>query len=94
VRKIGSRAAVETPTNVPQSEDAELIPPCRIIANRMLPPVLLFVAIGFALALGVPLVLTLVYVALPLTGGRVVVQVVIQTVEIAGLLCVIYGLRV
>lgn len=54
---------------------------------------MLFVAVGFALALGVPLVLTLLYLALPITGGQVVVQVINQTVEIAGLLCIIYGLR-
>lgn len=54
---------------------------------------MLFVAIGFALALGVPLVLTLVYLALPIAGGQVLVQVVTQTVENAGLLCIIYGLR-
>ncbi|MDT3437324.1 hypothetical protein KZ498_21030 [Haloarcula sp. 1CSR25-25] len=54
---------------------------------------MLFVSLGFALALGVPLVLTLVYLALPVSGGRVAVQVVTQTFEIAGLVCIIYGLR-
>jgi hypothetical protein len=54
---------------------------------------MLFVAVGFALALGVPLVLTVVYLALPITGGRVAVQVTSQTFEVAGLLCIIYGLR-
>ena len=54
---------------------------------------MLFVSLGFALALGVPLVLTLVYLALPVSGGRVAVQVITQTFEVAGLLCIIYGLR-
>ena len=44
-------------------------------------------------ALGVPLILTLVYLALPVADGRVAVQVVNQTFEVAGLLCIIYGLR-
>lgn len=55
---------------------------------------MLFVSLGFALALGVPLALTLAYLALPVTGGRVVVQIVNQTFEVAGLLCIIYGLRI
>lgn len=55
---------------------------------------MLFVALGFVLALGVPLVLTLLYVALPFAGGQVMMQIVIQTVEIIGLLCIIYGLRI
>lgn len=59
--------------------------------NRSRP--MLFVALGFALALGVPLVVTLVYLTLPVTGGRVAVQVASQTFEIAGLLCIVYGLR-
>ncbi|MFB6228348.1 MAG: hypothetical protein ABEH88_07240 [Halobacteriales archaeon] len=54
---------------------------------------MLFVSLGFGLALGVPLVFTLGYVALPVTGGQVVVQVISQTFEILGLLCIIYGLR-
>lgn len=54
---------------------------------------MLFVSAGFALALGVPLVFTVVYVALPITGGDVAVQVLTQTFEVAGLLCIIYGLR-
>ncbi|WP_435095084.1 DUF7521 family protein [Halorubrum sp. N11] len=54
---------------------------------------MLFVSLGFALALGVPLALTLVYLALPVSGGRVGVQVLTQTFEVAGLLCIIYGLR-
>lgn len=59
--------------------------------NRSRP--MLFVSLGFALALGVPLVITLLYLALPVTGGRVVVQVVSQTFTVVGLLCIIYGLR-
>lgn len=59
--------------------------------NRSRP--MLFVSIGFALALGVPLVVTLVYLALPVTGGGVIIQGISQTFEIAGLLCIIYGLR-
>lgn len=59
--------------------------------NRSRP--MLFVSLGFALALGVPLVATLVYLALPVTGGRVALQIATQTSEIAGLLCIIYGLR-
>lgn len=54
---------------------------------------MLFVSAGFALALGVPLVLTVSYLALPITGGRVVVQFLTQAFEIVGLLCIIYGLR-
>lgn len=54
---------------------------------------MLFVSLGFALALGVPLVLTLVYLALPVTGGRIIVGVVNQTFTVVGLLCIIYGLR-
>lgn len=54
---------------------------------------MLFVSLGFALALGVPLVITLVYLALPVSGFRVAVQVVIQTIEIVGLISIIYGLR-
>lgn len=54
---------------------------------------MLFVSLGFALALGLPLVLTLAYFALPISGGQVALQVVVQTVEIAGLLSIIYGLR-
>jgi hypothetical protein len=55
---------------------------------------MLFVSLGFALALGVPLALTLAYLALPVSGSRVVIQIVTQTFEIAGLLCIIYGLRI
>ena len=55
---------------------------------------MLFVSLGFALALGIPLVLTVGYLALPVAGGRAVVQFVSQTFEIIGLLCIIYGLRV
>jgi len=55
---------------------------------------MLFVSLGFALALGVPLALTLAYLALPVSGARVVVQIVNQTFEVAGLLCIIYGLRI
>jgi len=54
---------------------------------------MLFVSLGFALALGIPLVLTVVYLALPVDGWQVAMQLVTQTVEIAGLLCIIYGLR-
>ena len=54
---------------------------------------MLFVSLGFALALGVPLVFTLAYLAVPISGGRVVVQVLAQTFEIAGLLCIVYGLQ-
>jgi hypothetical protein len=59
--------------------------------NRSRP--MLFVSLGFALALGVPLMITLVYLALPVTGGRVVVSVANQTFEVVGLLCIVYGLR-
>lgn len=54
---------------------------------------MLFVSGGFALALGMPLMLTVAYLILPVTGGRVAVQIASQTFEIAGLLCIIYGLR-
>jgi hypothetical protein len=54
---------------------------------------MLFVSLGFTLVLVVPLALTLVYLALPVSGGRVALQVVVQTLEIAGLLSIIYGLR-
>lgn len=60
--------------------------------NRSRP--MLFVSLGFALALGVPLAVTLAYVALPVPGGRVAVQILIQTFEIAGLLCIVHGLRI
>ena len=60
--------------------------------NRSRP--MLFVSLGFALALGVPLAVTVAYVALPVTGGRVAVQALTQTFEVAGLLCIIYGLRI
>jgi hypothetical protein len=53
---------------------------------------MLFVAIGFALALGVPLVIGVGYLLLPVTGWQVAIQVLSQTVEIAGLLCIVYGL--
>lgn len=55
---------------------------------------MLFVSLGFVLALGVPLVLSVTYLALPITGGRVIVQVLNQTSELVGLLSIIYGLRV
>lgn len=54
---------------------------------------MLFVSLGFVLALGIPLALTVVYVVLPFPGGQVAVQVLSQTFEVAGLLCIIYGLR-
>lgn len=54
---------------------------------------MLFVSLGFALALGLPLVFTLVYFALPISGGQAIVQAITQTVEILGLLCIIHGLR-
>lgn len=54
---------------------------------------MLFVSLGFALALGLPFVITLLYLVLPITGWQVALQVIIQTIEIAGLLCIVYGLR-
>lgn len=54
---------------------------------------MLFVSLGFALALGVPLAVTLLYVVLPVSGNGVAVQLLTQTFEVAGLLCIIYGLR-
>ena len=54
---------------------------------------MLFVSLGFTLALGLPFVVTVLYLVLPITGWQVALQVIIQTVEIAGLLCIIYGLR-
>jgi uncharacterized membrane protein (DUF441 family) len=54
---------------------------------------MLFVALGFALALGVPLVLTVAFLALPLRGLAVEFQLAVQTIEIAGLVSIIYGLR-
>lgn len=54
---------------------------------------MLFVALGFALVLGVPLVLTLLFLALPVSGWEVPLQVAIQTIEIAGLVSIIHGLR-
>lgn len=54
---------------------------------------MLFVSVGFALVLGVPLLLTLAYFALPITGMEVGLQALVQTVEIVGLLSIIYGLR-
>lgn len=55
---------------------------------------MLFVSLGFALVLGVPLVLTLGYLALPVPADQVTAQLLIQTFEVAGLLCIIYGLRI
>lgn len=54
---------------------------------------MLFVALGFTLVLVVPLVLTIGYFALPISGGQVAFQFLVQTLEIAGLLSIIYGLR-
>lgn len=54
---------------------------------------MLFIALGFALALGLPFVLTLLYLASPITGWQVALQATTQTVEIAGLLCILYALR-
>lgn len=54
---------------------------------------MLFVSLGFVLVLGVPLAVTLAYLALPVSGYRVAVQALTQTFEIAGLLCIIHGLR-
>lgn len=54
---------------------------------------MLFVSLGFALALGVPIVLTLVYLALPISGRGPALQFLVQTVEIIGLLSIVYGLR-
>lgn len=60
--------------------------------NRSRP--MLFVAVGFALALGVPLTVTVAYVALPVAGDRVALQILTQTFELLGLLCIIHGLRI
>jgi len=38
-------------------------------------------------------VLTLLFLALPVSGWEVPLQVVIQTIEIAGLVSIIHGLR-
>lgn len=54
---------------------------------------MLFVSLGFVLALGLPFVITLLSLVLPITGWQVALQVIIQTIEIAGLLCIVYGLR-
>jgi hypothetical protein len=54
---------------------------------------MLFLSLGFVLALGFPLVLTLLYLVSPLTGWQVALQATIQTVEIAGLVCILYALR-
>lgn len=54
---------------------------------------MLFVSLGFILALGLPFVITLLYFVLPITGWQVALQVIIQTSEIAGLLCIVYGIR-
>ncbi|MEF8801753.1 MAG: hypothetical protein V5A56_12105 [Halolamina sp.] len=53
---------------------------------------MLSVLLEFVLALGLPLVFTLLYLALPVAGWQVTLQVVIQTIEIVGLLSIIYGL--
>ncbi|WP_276273867.1 DUF7521 family protein [Haloarcula litorea] len=55
---------------------------------------MLFLAIGFTLVLGLPLVIVPVYLLLPISGGQAVLQAGIQTLEIAGLLCIVYALRV
>lgn len=54
---------------------------------------MLFISLGFALALGLPFVLTLLYLASPITGGQVALQATTQTIEIAGLACILYALR-
>jgi hypothetical protein len=59
--------------------------------NRSRP--MLFVAVGFVLALGVPLAFLLVTVAVP-SLPRLAVAAFAQASELAGLLCIIYGLRV
>lgn len=54
---------------------------------------MLFIAIGFTLVLGLPLVVVPLYLLLPVSGGQRVLQAVIQTLEIAGLLCIVHALR-
>jgi len=54
---------------------------------------MLFIALGFALTLGLPLVLVPVFLLLPVSGGQRALQAVVQTVEIAGLLAIIHALR-
>ena len=54
---------------------------------------MLFIAIGFTLVLGLPLLVVPVYYLLPVSGGQRALQAVIQTLEIAGLLCIVYALR-
>lgn len=53
---------------------------------------MLYLAIGFGIILGLPLPVVAVSLLFPSLSGPVV-QTVIQTLEIGGLLCIIYALR-
>lgn len=53
---------------------------------------MLFMAIGFALILGPPILILVVLVAVP-SLPQATVQAVVQTFEIAGLISIIYALR-
>lgn len=54
---------------------------------------MLFVSLGFVLALGVPLLVAVLFLVLPIPVDQVFLQVLTQTFEILGLLSIIYGLR-
>jgi uncharacterized membrane protein (DUF441 family) len=54
---------------------------------------MLFIALGFVLVLGVPLLIVPAFYVLPIAGGQRALQAVVQTFEVAGLLCIIYALR-
>jgi uncharacterized membrane protein (DUF441 family) len=54
---------------------------------------MLFIALGFVLVLGVPLLIVPAFYVLPIAGGQRALQAVVQTFEGAGLLCIIYALR-
>lgn len=54
---------------------------------------MLFISLGFVLVLGVPVLVLPLFYLLPFVGNGPVLQAVIQTFEIAGLLCIIHALR-
>ena len=54
---------------------------------------MLFMSLGFVLVVGVPVLLTIPFLLVPAVP-QAVYQFVIQTSEVAGLVCIIYALRV
>jgi len=54
---------------------------------------MLFMSLGFVLVVGVPVALTVPFLLIPAIP-QTAYQFVVQTAEIAGLVCIIYALRV